>query len=94
MTTVQTVVQLSVTGMTCGSCVRHVSDALRSVPGVAQATVDLAAERAIVSYDPASVTSDQLLKAVTEAGYGAEVTVGEDAAPRGRSNHCGCCGTR
>ena len=92
--TTQAVVQLSVTGMTCGSCVRHVSDALRSVPGVAQATVDLEAGRAVVSYDPANATSDQLLKAVTGAGYGAEVAIGEDVAPRARSQHCGCCGTR
>lgn len=65
--------ELSVDGMTCGHCVAHVVEALTEIPGV-RAEVDLAGASASVVH-PASVTVEQLLDAVTEAGY--------DAAPRG-----------
>ncbi len=60
---------LSVGGMTCASCVARVEEALRSVPGVAQATVNLATEKATVLYDPSTTNLDHLAKAVTGAGY-------------------------
>ncbi|GAB4213828.1 MAG: heavy metal translocating P-type ATPase [Roseiflexaceae bacterium] len=61
---------LSVTGMTCASCVMRVEKALKKVPGVASASVNLANEQAQVNYDPAQVGPDQLLAAVERAGYG------------------------
>ena len=41
---------LNVGGMTCAACVMHVEHALRDVPGVMEASVNLATERARVSY--------------------------------------------
>ena len=41
-------IELGVGGMTCASCVAHVEKALRAVPGVVEATVNLATERAHV----------------------------------------------
>jgi copper chaperone len=41
-------VELDVQGMTCGSCVKHVTKALQSVPRVSQVEVDLAKARARV----------------------------------------------
>ncbi|HEU4325795.1 MAG TPA: heavy metal translocating P-type ATPase [Roseiflexaceae bacterium] len=61
---------LSVTGMTCASCALRVEKALRKVPGVAGASVNLANEQASVSYDPAQARPDVLLAAVERAGYG------------------------
>ena len=61
--------QLGVGGMTCDNCVRHVTKALESVPGVASANVDLAAARATVEYDPAEATIPTMASAVKEAGY-------------------------
>ncbi len=61
-----------ITGMTCASCVRRVERALGKTPGVDTANVNLATERATVTYDPAVTTIDDLLAAVTRAGYGAE----------------------
>lgn len=61
---------LSVTGMTCASCALRVEKALKKVPGVGGATVNLASEQAQVSYDPAQTRPDQLLAAVERAGYG------------------------
>lgn len=49
-----TTVELSVQGMTCGSCVKHVTKALQSVAGVSRVEVDLANGRATVEGELAS----------------------------------------
>ena len=61
---------LPITGMTCASCVRRVERSLGKVEGVASASVNLATERAAVSYDPGKVGLDELKGAVEKAGYG------------------------
>ena len=58
-----------VQGMSCAHCQAAVTKALRGVPGVALAEVDLPNARATVGYDPARVTVAHLSKAVEEAGY-------------------------
>jgi P-type Cu+ transporter len=63
-------IELPITGMTCASCVRRVEKALTKVPGVQEASVNLATEQAAVRYDPAQVAPGQLLSAVAGAGYG------------------------
>src|SRR5215207_1428995 len=63
-------IQLPVTGMTCASCSNRVEKALKKVPGVSTASVNLSNEQAAVSYDPAQVAPAQLLQAVEHAGYG------------------------
>ena len=63
-------VALPITGMTCASCVRRVEKALDKVPGVAAANVNLATERATISFDPEQASVDQLQSAVKKAGYG------------------------
>jgi Cu+-exporting ATPase len=60
----------SVTGMTCASCVARVERALKKVPGVREASVNLATERARVVYDPTVARLDDLRAAVERAGYG------------------------
>jgi P-type Cu+ transporter len=65
-----TEVVFPVTGMTCASCVRRIEKALSKVPGVSDASVNLATEKAKVVYDPAVVRRDQLTAAVEKAGYG------------------------
>src|SRR6187431_3260696 len=68
MTTQQ--LHLSVTGMTCASCVGRVEKALKKTPGVLDASVNLATEQAAISYDPSQVAAGQLRAAVEKAGYG------------------------
>jgi Cu+-exporting ATPase len=68
---------LSVTGMTCSACVGHVERALKKVPGVFEASVNLATETARVS--SAGVSPADLILAVEDAGYGA--TVADEGAP-------------
>ena len=71
---------LQVDGMTCASCVGRVERALRAVPGVIEASVNLATERASVRYLPASVQPRALIQAVVDAGYGASLPDGDAAA--------------
>jgi Cu+-exporting ATPase len=60
---------LSIGGMTCAACVNHVEQALNKVPGVTEATVNLATEKARVTYIPDAVDRAAFEKAVAEAGY-------------------------
>jgi Cu+-exporting ATPase len=62
--------RLGVTGMTCASCVGRVERALGKVPGVTEATVNLATEAADVVTD-GRVAPATLVAAVESAGYGA-----------------------
>ncbi|HEX5506187.1 MAG TPA: heavy metal translocating P-type ATPase, partial [Thermomicrobiales bacterium] len=63
-------VSLPISGMTCASCVRRVERSLGKVAGVASASVNLANERATVTYDPGQASLDALKAAVEKAGYG------------------------
>jgi Cu+-exporting ATPase len=63
-------ITLPVTGMTCASCVSRVEKALKKVPGVAEASVNLSTDQASVSYDPAQTAPATLMQAVERAGYG------------------------
>ncbi|HBF49397.1 MAG TPA: hypothetical protein DDX04_02385, partial [Massilia sp.] len=60
-----------ISGMTCASCVARVEKALRAVPGVESASVNLAIERASVRGTAAAAA---ILAAVNKAGYEAAVT--------------------
>lgn len=65
-------VTLSVEGMTCASCVGRVERALRAVPGVAQATVNLATQKAEVVFDGAA-QPESAVQAVVKVGYEAQL---------------------
>jgi len=60
---------LPVQGMTCASCSAHVEKALKKVPGVTDAVVNLATERANVTFDPTQARLQQMVDAVYDAGY-------------------------
>jgi copper ion binding protein len=62
-------VELDIEGMTCASCVRRVERKLERVPGVEEAQVNLATERAAVRYDPRQTDVAALVQAVESAGY-------------------------
>src|SRR5690606_28957777 len=59
---------LPVEGMTCASCVGRVERALRRVPGVEAASVNLAAEQAHLTFT-GSPDAQAAIEAVTRAGY-------------------------
>ncbi|NML42476.1 copper-translocating P-type ATPase [Ramlibacter sp. G-1-2-2] len=75
---------LGVGGMTCASCVARVERALKKVPGVEDASVNLATESARVVFQPAEQMEAQIRRAVRNAGYeprAPELTRDEDLSP-------------
>ncbi len=71
---------LGIGGMTCASCVTRVEKALKKVPGVQDATVNLATESARISFAPDQQMEARLRRAVRDAGY--EPRAPEDAQPQ------------
>lgn len=72
--------RLQIEGMTCASCVNRVERALRKVPGVTEAEVNLATETAEVQSGSQPLDADVLTAAVAKAGYQAHV-LREDTPP-------------
>jgi len=62
-------ITLPVVGMTCASCVATVERTLRRTPGVVEANVNFANERATIVYDPAATDGKCLVDVIREAGY-------------------------
>ncbi len=62
-------ITLPVIGMTCASCVATVERTLRRTPGVIEANVNFANERATILYDPAATDGQCLVDVIREAGY-------------------------
>ncbi|HET9650750.1 MAG TPA: heavy metal translocating P-type ATPase [Usitatibacter sp.] len=74
------VVDLKVEGMTCASCVARVEKALRKVPGVVDASVNLATETATVT--ASGPIADAAIAAIRKAGYEAQVREEAREAPQ------------
>ena len=76
-------ITLDIRGMTCASCVSRVEKALKTVPGVTAAEVNLATERATVHVLKSATSSAALVAAVTRAGYEAAVHAEDQAVTAG-----------
>ncbi|QBD83346.1 copper-translocating P-type ATPase [Ktedonosporobacter rubrisoli] len=63
---------LEISGMSCASCAMRIEKGLKKVQGVHEAQVNLATERATVTYDPAQVDVPKLVQKVEVVGYGAK----------------------
>ncbi len=70
------IIRLRVQGMTCASCVAHVEKGIRKLEGIDSAAVNLATERAAVSFDPKRVDVNAIIEGVRQAGYDASVDDG------------------
>ncbi len=79
----EAVVHLAIEGMTCASCVARVEKALKKVPGVSSAEVNLATEMAEVQLSGGKADVSALTAAVEKAGYHARAitTADEGVAP-------------
>jgi copper chaperone len=60
---------LKVSGMSCGGCVKSVTNVLTALPGVAKAEVTLTPGEAKVEFDPAQVSRDAMKQAIDDAGF-------------------------
>ena len=63
---------LKVDGMSCGGCVKSVTNVLSALPGVARAEVSLEEKSAHVEYEAGRVTREDMKRAIVDAGFEAE----------------------
>jgi Cu+-exporting ATPase len=68
---------IPVSGMHCAGCSARIQRTLEELPGVAAANVNLMTGSATVSYDPATVTPEDLIAVIRDTGYGAELPAPE-----------------
>jgi copper chaperone CopZ len=85
-------INLTVSGMTCGACIKHVEKAINSIAGVQKVEVDLASGVVKVQGN-ISQHVKEMIAALEEEGYLAQVTT--DVASKAKSGSCksgsSCC---
>jgi P-type Cu+ transporter len=79
-------IDLPVTGMTCAACAARIERSLNKAPGVAEASVNLATERAMIRFDPAVTDVDRIVGTIRDAGYDAIVPARETARSIGEED--------
>ncbi len=79
------------TGMTCATCAQTISESLSGLEGVERADVNLATEKATVTYDPSKVKIEEMRKAVVDAGY--DVIINEVTLSIGGMSCASCSST-
>jgi Cu+-exporting ATPase len=62
-------VTLKIGGMVCATCVQTIESALRALPGIVTANVNLGTEKAYVIYNPSLSAIPEMKKAIEDAGY-------------------------
>ncbi|REB08169.1 cadmium-translocating P-type ATPase [Sporosarcina sp. BI001-red] len=78
-------VDLQLTGMTCAACSARIEKVLSRMPGVFSVNVNLALETGHVTYDPTTLSIDEIIEKIEKIGYGAFVKGGDtttDGDPR------------
>src|SRR5258708_33404423 len=73
---------LDLEGMTCASCAMRIEKGLKKVPGVKDASVNLASEKATVTYDPTQTGIEQMVQKVEAVGYKATPQTEAPALPQ------------
>lgn len=65
-------VSLSITGMTCAACATRIEKNISKIPGVQKATVNLATEKASVTFNPSEASVEDIIAKVKKTGYGVQ----------------------
>jgi len=73
---------LDLEGMTCASCAMRIEKGLKKVPGVKDVSVNLATEKATVTYDPTQTGIEQMVQKVEAVGYKATEQTAAPSLPR------------
>jgi len=60
---------IQIGGMTCASCAQAVEQALRKTEGILEASVNIATEKAMITYDPQIVSFQKITKVINDTGY-------------------------
>ncbi|MEJ8307374.1 heavy metal translocating P-type ATPase [Saccharibacillus sacchari] len=71
--TVKDAADFDITGMTCAACSARIEKGLNRMPGVLNASVNLALETAHVEYSPGALDSGDIMRKVQQLGYGAKL---------------------
>ena len=62
-------ITINVEGMSCGGCVKSVTNVLTALPGVAKAEVSLEDKQARVEYEAGRVSIDDMKRVIVDAGF-------------------------
>jgi Cu+-exporting ATPase len=68
---------IAVTGMSCANCALNIERNVKKLQGVTNANVNFATEQAVISYDSNEIAIKDLVKNITDAGYGVAKTTVE-----------------
>ena len=60
-------------GMSCASCSAAVERVTKMLPGVSESSVNLATNKLTISYDESTLSSEEIVKAITNIGFTAEL---------------------
>jgi heavy metal translocating P-type ATPase len=71
-------IELKIGGMTCAACVKTIENSLRRLDGIIEVNVNLAAEKAFITYNPNIITQADLKKTIEATGYQFLGIVGEE----------------
>lgn len=86
-------INLTVSGMTCGACVKHVEKAINSILGVKKVEVDLAS--GVVKVEGISQHVKEIIAALEEDGYPAKISSDTSTQAKAKSGSCksgtSCC---
>ena len=69
---------LAISGMHCASCAQIITRKLKKVPGVEEANVNYGIAKAHITFNPSQAKEGDLIQAILDAGYGAEVAQAAD----------------
>ena len=72
--------KFNITGMTCSACSAHVEKAVGKLEGVRKVQVNLLTNSMVAEYDESAVSQQDIISAVSAAGYGASLPGGEAKA--------------
>ena len=81
--TVKDASDFDITGMTCAACSARIEKGLNRMPGVLNASVNLALETAHVEYSPGALDSGDIMRKVQQLGYGAKLKQEGEERDRG-----------
>ena len=80
-----TTITIPIGGMTCAACAQRIEKAIGKLDGVAGVSVNLATEKATVTYHPQTVRASQIKQVITDTGYQALESAKTDAADEDRA---------
>ena len=79
---------IPIVGMHCANCANTVGRSLKRMPGVDEASVSYASERAVITYDPKRVTPEQMIEMIKSIGYGAALAEADLPVAGMTCNNC------